>query len=43
MNVTLKSLAERHRGRGILNEDYDKIGRSFVYVFDKLNADEPKK
>jgi len=31
LNQSLKRLAERHRGRGIFNEDYDRIGFSIIH------------
>jgi len=33
---TLELLANRHRGRGITNEDYDVVGKNIVYAFSQL-------
>lgn len=33
----LKALAERHRGRGIVAQDYDRIGISLVYALDQVS------
>eukprot|EP01125_Pyxidicula_operculata_P008679 TRINITY_DN2892_c0_g1_i2.p1 TRINITY_DN2892_c0_g1~~TRINITY_DN2892_c0_g1_i2.p1 ORF type:complete len:194 (-),score=38.52 TRINITY_DN2892_c0_g1_i2:38-619(-) len=43
LDLELKSLAERHRGRGILNIDYDKIGCSFVWALDQLHQKDSEK
>jgi len=37
--TSIKALAERHRGRGILNDDYDRIGYSFVWALNKLRSE----
>jgi len=34
---SLKALAERHRGRGILNIDYDRIGESLLFALDQVS------
>jgi len=36
LHQSIKALAERHRGRGIQNEDYDKIGISFVAALEEF-------
>jgi len=37
LNESLKLLAERHRGRGIFNEDYDRIGVSIDFALRELS------
>ncbi|KAL6074852.1 Cytochrome b5 type B (outer mitochondrial membrane) [Balamuthia mandrillaris] len=36
LQVSLRALAERHRGRGILPEDYDRIGGSLRYALTQV-------
>jgi len=38
LNESLKGLSERHRGRGILNDDYNKIRISFRHALSRTNS-----
>jgi cytochrome b involved in lipid metabolism len=40
LDASLRALGERHRGRGIVNSDYDRIGISIEYALNELASHE---